>query len=482
MHTLDQLRSGALAGIRRLDLSCGLTAFPPEIYGLADTLEVLNLSGNALDALPHDLGRLHRLRVVFCSDNRFTALPEVLGDCPALEMVGFKANRIAHVTAASLPPALRWLILTDNAVGMLPAALGARPRLQKLMLAGNRLQALPEGLAGAARLELLRISANAFDALPPWLADLPRLAWLACAGNPALAAVEGGDGTGIRTGTGISAGGSTSHMVGGDGHGGSARVAPGDDDAVPEVPWSQLTLGERLGEGASGEIHRAVWRPDAPCVATGEGQPVAVKLFRAAVTSDGWPQREMAACMAAGTHPQLIGARGRIVGHPAGRQGLVMPLVDPAFGVLAGPPSLDSCTRDVYAPGLRLAPGAALRIATGIAAATAHLHGRGIVHGDLYAHNVLARADGAALLGDFGGAWRVPAVFGTAATAGTVLASRWQALDVRALGCLLEELGAIRDPADEADAQLLRTLAGQCLQDVPGHRPSAAEVHAALTA
>ncbi len=50
MHTLEQLRSGALAGTRRLDLACGLTELPDEIFALADTLEVLNLSGARLAA------------------------------------------------------------------------------------------------------------------------------------------------------------------------------------------------------------------------------------------------------------------------------------------------------------------------------------------------------------------------------------------------------------------------------------------------
>ena len=61
MHTLEQLRSGALAGTRRLDLSANLQTLPPEVFDLADTLEVLNLSGNQLSSLPHDLARLHRL-------------------------------------------------------------------------------------------------------------------------------------------------------------------------------------------------------------------------------------------------------------------------------------------------------------------------------------------------------------------------------------------------------------------------------------
>ena len=80
MHTLEQLERGELAGISRLDLSAGLDAFPDAIFGLADSLEVLNLSGNQLDSLPADLSRLRKLRILFCSDNPFTEVPECLGD------------------------------------------------------------------------------------------------------------------------------------------------------------------------------------------------------------------------------------------------------------------------------------------------------------------------------------------------------------------------------------------------------------------
>jgi Leucine-rich repeat (LRR) protein len=131
-----------VAGITRLDLSCGLTEFPREIFELADTLEVLNLSGNALSSLPDDLHRLTRMRVLFCSDNLFTELPECVGQCAALTMIGFKANRIRHVPGAALPPLLRWLILTDNCIDNCQRT-GRAPVPAKLMLAGNRLQALP---------------------------------------------------------------------------------------------------------------------------------------------------------------------------------------------------------------------------------------------------------------------------------------------------------------------------------------------------
>jgi Leucine-rich repeat (LRR) protein len=174
MHTLEQLRAGELAGIQRLQLACGLTEFPREIFDLAETLEILDLSGNKLSTLPDDLPRLARLRIIFCSDNKFTELPEVLGACAELSMVGFKANRIRKVSGHALPARLRWLVLTDNEIEELPEDIGRCGQLQKLMLAGNRLRSLPPSLSACSRLELLRIAANQLTELPGWLLDMPR--------------------------------------------------------------------------------------------------------------------------------------------------------------------------------------------------------------------------------------------------------------------------------------------------------------------
>ncbi len=432
MHTLEQLRSGALAGTRRLDLSCGLTELPEEVFALADTLEVLNLSGNRLRELPHQLSRLHKLQVLFASDNDFEVLPEVLGACPSLQMVGFKANRITLVPAAALPPALRWLTLTDNAIDHLPTELGQRPALQKLMLAGNRLQTLPENLQGAQRLELLRVSANRLTEVPGWLTELPRLSWLALAGN----------------------------AMGWDGH------------AVSELPgmaWPNLSHGPLLGEGASGHIYQVQ--------ATGWPQPLALKLFKGEVTSDGLPEDELAACLAAGQHPALTTPVARLTGHPEQAQGLLMPLIPAAHVNLAGPPSLQSCTRDVYPQGFQLSGALALRIASDVAGAVAHLHQRGVMHGDLYAHNILIDpVHGQARLGDFGAATRLP-------TDQPELRQSLLALEVRAIGCLLEELSAAAHAhTDHPAVEAMQNLAQNCLADQPRQRPSVMEVAQALQA
>lgn len=450
MHTLEQLRAGELCGARHLKLSENLTAFPTEILSLKETLEVLDLTGNQLSTLPDELAGFGKLRIIFCSENRFTELPEVLGRCPALTMVGFKANRIATVSAKALPAGLRWLILTDNAVEQLPDELGQCDALQKLMLAGNRLRELPASLANCRNLELLRIAANRIECFPEWLLSLPRLSWLAYSGNPFSEGAE-------------------------------ARAI--DDAHVAPLAWETLALGELLGQGASGVIHRATLVANPADEVTqasdrGDDSQVAVKLFKGAVTSDGLPRCEMAASLAAGTHPNLIKVMGKVADHPSGIPALVMELIDPAFANLAGPPSLDSCTRDVYPEGLRLSVPDALAMAHGIASVAGHLHRAGIMHGDLYGHNILfARGSDAparALLGDFGAA----SLYERSDRERAVGLER---LEVRAFGCLLEELLAHCDTQD-SPLDGLHQLKAACLSELPADRPDLAYIERQLAA
>ncbi len=81
-----------------------------------------------------------------------------------------------------------------------------------------------------------------------------------------------------------------------------------------------------------------------------------------------------------------------------------MSLVGSHYRNLASPPSLESCTRDVYARQLVFSLGEALRIALDMASVAEQLHARGLMHGDFYAHNILVDDSGHALLGDFGAA------------------------------------------------------------------------------
>ena len=436
MNTLDQLHCGDLQSARQVKLACGLTAFPRALFELADTLEILDLSGNALSSLPDDLNRLSKLRILFCSDNQFTELPEVISRCPQLSMVGFRANQILTVSERALPPQLRWLILTDNRINELPARIGDCVQLQKLMLSGNQLKTLPPELSRCSRLELLRIAANQLTELPAWLLAMPRLSWLAYAGNPFCEVPES-----------------------------SAQVAT----PIPSIPWNRLRIAHRLGEGASGVIYRAeLFHKE-------KVQPVAVKVFKGDVTSDGLPHSEMTACIQAGRHPGLIPVMGQIAHHPTGANGLVMSLIDTRFRNLADPPSLESCTRDVYAQGAHFGLATVIRIALDIAAAARHLHQRAIMHGDLYAHNILYEDQGRALLGDFGAASFYP-------DGPSALHCGLQLLEVRAFGCLLEELleRCVKPEGSHDVLTALHQLKAQCLSEIPKSRPLLQEIEQVL--
>ncbi len=407
MNTLKQLKNGELKGAVALELTEGLTHFPPEIFDLADTLEYLDLTGNRLNSFPPDFGRLKKLKIVFCSGNLFTALPEVLADCPMLELAGFKNNQITTIPSKSLNANLKWLILTNNKVSTLPAEIGNCHRLQKLMLAGNNLTQLPLELVKCSSLALLRISANKLSSLPLWLLNMPNLAWLAFSGN---------------------------------------LFSP-----KPQLPrlqllnWSNFTILSLIGEGASGLVYKAIDLSD---------REVAIKVFKNNITSDGYPEDEIAVCLMAGRHKGLVNLVGQITGHPEGKKGLVMDLIAPGFYNLGMPPSLQSCTRDVFKPGQNLTAKNVTKIACTIADTAWQLHTKGIMHSDMYAHNVLIDNNGDTLFSDFGAACFYDQ--------DNDIAPLFERIEVKAFGYLLDDLISLC--ADEKhELQALQKLRDECL-------------------
>jgi len=393
--TLSLLKAGKLQGSKQLKLSCGLTEFPQEIFDLAESLEILDLTGNALSTLPRDLSRLKNLRILFCSSNQFTHIPEVLGECQNLNMIGFKANKIKHIPEAAIPTQhLRWFIVTDNALSRVPNALGHCAKLQKLMLAGNQLSELPDSMANCHNLELLRISANQFKSLPDWLFTLPKLSWLAYAGNPFCDQIE-------------------QDLL--------------SKHQIRSIDWQELELLNELGQGASGVTYQALWHHS-----NQSSEIVAVKLFKGTLTSDGLPGCEVNANILAEEQANLVGIKGVICNHPQGTLGLVMPLLKTDLNVLANPPSFESCTRDIYSDGVKHSQLDILNIALGVASAVLHLHAQSMTHGDLYAHNILWNHQNV-VLSDLGGASFLP-------LDNQELTRKLQRLESHAFGILLEEL------------------------------------------
>lgn len=436
METLNLLRSFQLAGSKRLKISCGLTQFPSEIFAIADSLEILDLSNNHLRVLPDEFERLKHLKIVFLTNNDFEEIPEVLSQCLELKMVSFKSNQIKSVGEHALPHSIRWLILTNNQIEKLPASLGSMSHLQKLMLAGNRLESLPDEMASCQNLELIRLSANQLQRLPPWLFTLPRLSWLAYAGNPLCG------------------------------------VPATHKSVLPDIDWAELTLGETLGQGASGVIYKGLWTTELA------QKEVAIKIFKGEVTSDGLPADEMAASLAAGCHNNLVNVLGKLSNAPQDKQGLVFSFIPPDYKSLGQPPDFDTCTRDTYHANASFSLPVILRLTIGIALAAAHLHAKGIMHGDLYAHNILVNEMGNSLLGDFGAAsFYDPRE--------VVIGQALERLEVRAFGCLLEDMLDRCTLQEESEyswaVESLRRLQQECLKPVLSERPRFTEIGEHLT-
>ena len=434
-QTLAQLEAGLLKGIKQLKLNEQLTAFPKIIYDLADTLEILDLSGNQISSLPDDFTRLHNLKILFLSDNQFTVFPEVLGKCKSITMIGFKNNQIHTISATALHTEIRWLILTNNRLIQLPASIGNCRNMQKLALAGNALTSLPKELSNCKNLGLLRISANQLKEFPEWLFTMPKLSWLAFAGNPFC-------------------------------------YQPSVETSLAEIHWESLSLQHQLGQGASGIISKAIWQKNAT-----ETIEVAVKEFKGAITSDGLPEDEMNACILAGTHQNLIPLLGKIANHAQKKEGLVLGLIPPSFKNLGLPPSFESCTRDVFEAGTIFTTQQVVKIIMAAASVGKHLHSKGILHGDLYAHNTLINHDAEILIGDFGAA----SLYDTKDIA---KAGYLEKIEVLAWAYLLDDLLLNLQSIEEDAASIaaLNAIKAKAMHEIVLNRPTFTEIETMLMA
>ena len=150
--------------------------------------------------------------------------------------------------------------------------------------------------------------------------------------------------------------------------------------APPVVPG--YTVQELLGRGGSGEVWRAVPRRGGPAVA--------VKVL-----VEGEPQRQAreAALLGELDHPHLV--RLVEVVHQPRRGGVTR--VALVLDLLEGG-SLGA----LLAVRGRLSPGEAVTVCAPVAAALAHVHAHGVVHGDLSPGNIVFTAEGRPVLTDLG--------------------------------------------------------------------------------
>src|SRR3954466_14499885 len=160
-------------------------------------------------------------------------------------------------------------------------------------------------------------------------------------------------------------------------------AVPTEAAEKPEIPIVPgYTLEALIGRGGSGEVWRAVPRRGGP--------PVAVKVL---VAGDPARQAREAALLGQLDHPHLV--RLLEVVHQPRRGGVVR--VALVLELLAG-----GSLSTLLARRARLRPGEVVTAIAPVAAALAHAHEQGVVHGDLSPGNIVFSAEGRPVLTDLG--------------------------------------------------------------------------------
>ena len=311
----------------------------------------LDLPDCGLSALPDGFeNAFPNLSILFLAKNKFQQVPDTIGKCPHLQMVAFKDNGLQSIHPDALQPQLRWLILTNNQLQTLPDSIGERcHKLQKCMLSGNQLKELPESMKQCHNLELIRLASNQISQVPMvLLRHCPKLSWIALSDNPCLDSAQSSTGKPLTV--------------------------------VHDLEISEEH--EILGRGAGGVTRKVHWND----------RYVAVKEYGGSMTSDGLPQteRRLACAAAALNSPALVQVLGETKEHGS----LVMEYLD-GFVPLAGPPSMESCSRDVYdmtTSSIAMSGEQAETLISKLLEALAALHASGICHGDFYGHNILVES------------------------------------------------------------------------------------------
>lgn len=416
----------SMVRLKELNLSNNALTELPSGIGKLRALENLDLGGNKLMAVPEEIGGLTALTALNLMGNELESLPDSLGALTGLIRLGLKGNKLTSlpVTIGNLKQ-MKEIFLTDNLLESLPEEIGDCTALVKVQASHNALRSLPASLGSLKNLELLRVACCEITEIPKAVAAGPALAWLSLATNPACK--------------------------------GPANRKP----RVPTITMKELKVGRKLGDGASGEVFAATWK----------GRRVALKLFRADRSPDGHSADEIGiACALSEKH--LI----KVLAKLDSPLGLVMEYVEGA--PLAEKPNSQSLLRCRWAEGVTFKLPFVLNVAVGIASALEAMHARGLVHGDVYAHNILADKSGNSVLCDYGAAFYYP----------KALAKSFEGHEARGFGLLLRDLVTRLDIGFEGmsaalDAQKkMLMLVQQCTLGPPARRPKMASIAQKLKA
>lgn len=195
----DTVQKVDLSGLATNALPSGLVSMPQletlilreascgdySLLGQLKSLRILDLAATGLTQMPAEVVSLDGLRHLYLSDNDLTNLPPAIMGMRSLQYLNLDRNRLGALPQeiAGMTE-LRWLRLNQNQLAVLPDTLGNLAQLQRLYLRANRLETLPSTLDKCVLIEDLALSDNRLAEFPAALTRLPKLRNLDLRGNP----------------------------------------------------------------------------------------------------------------------------------------------------------------------------------------------------------------------------------------------------------------------------------------------------------
>ncbi|EHK23618.1 uncharacterized protein TRIVIDRAFT_472, partial [Trichoderma virens Gv29-8] len=201
-----------MTAIRDLKLANNLIAGPLN-SSLADlsVLEVLDIHGNQVSALPPNVEGLSRLRVLNLSENNFESLPfeglsklplaeldlkknklsgtlieEPIGSLPMLQSLDISVNRLMRLVPADASislPAVHTVTLSMNRLQELPD-LTSWTSLINLAADANNISSIPLSFTSLEKVRQADFSSNDIRVVPPEISRMDSLTLLRLSGNP----------------------------------------------------------------------------------------------------------------------------------------------------------------------------------------------------------------------------------------------------------------------------------------------------------